>query len=365
MTKIFNLFAGMKMLFSLAFLTILVSCGQNPTGKAPKKEAIKADTVSVFTLKMDSVEKIISLPGDLLPNEGIQIRAKVQGYIAEIKVDIGSVVRRGQVLALVDAPDLLAKERAAESRYLSSKDYYDRIYAASKTDGVIAPSELEKARDQMQSDEAVFKAAKFDESSYKLVDKYFAILAPFDGVITKRNVNAGSFVGNPNEKPLFEIEDARLMRLYVNVPEVYTSAKLADETAEVITRSLPDRKFSAKLVRKAGNIDINSRSEQWEFEIQNQNNELKSGSYADVKLRLMRPQPSFVVPNSAVVTTLEKKFVIKTDKNVTQWVDVRTGFTMGEKQEIFGELKPGDTIVLKGNEELKADKKVIYRIAGK
>jgi membrane fusion protein (multidrug efflux system) len=355
----------MKVLILISVLMAFASCSQKPTASGAKKEDTKADTLAAFSLKMDTAQKTISLPGDLLPNEGIQIRAKIQGYIASIKVDIGSSVRKGQVLALVDAPDLLAKERAAESRYLSSKDYYNRINSASKTEGVVAPSELEKSRNQMLSDEAELKATKLDESSYKLVDKYFAILAPFDGTITKRNVNAGSFVGSSNEKPLFEMEDARLMRLYINVPEIYTGAKLVGETAGVTTRSLPDRKFEAKLVRTAGSIDINSRSEQWEFELQNQNNDLKSGSYADVKLRLTRGRPSFIVPISAVVTTLEKKFVIRIEKGVTQWVDVRTGFMMGEQQEVFGDLNPGDILVLKGNEELKPNKKVVTRISGK
>ena len=87
--------------------------------------------------------------------------------------------------------------------------------------------------------------------------------------------------------------------------------------------------------------------------------ELKAGSYADVKLHFLRSQQSLVVAASAVVTTLEKKFVIKVSNNTTQWVDVRPGFNMGEKQEVFGDLKAGDTIVLKANEELKAGTKMI------
>ena len=91
----------------------------------------------------------------------------------------------------------------------------------------------------------------------------------------------------------------------------------------------------------------------------NASRELKAGSYADVRLRFLRSQQSLVVPASAVVTTLEKKFVIKVSGDVLQWIDTRGGFNMGEKQEIFGELKAGDTIVLKANEELKPGTKVI------
>jgi multidrug efflux pump subunit AcrA (membrane-fusion protein) len=151
----------------------------------------------------------------------------------------------------------------------------------------------------------------------------------------------------------------------VPVPEVYTGAVLLNNAAEVTTRSQPDKKFKATLVRASGSIDNQSRSELWEFAIPNTNGELKAGSYSDVKLRFLRSKPSIIVPTSAVVTTLEKKFVIKVSNNTTQWIDVRPGFNMGEKQEIFGDLKPGDTLVMRGNEELKAGTTVIPKIEKK
>jgi membrane fusion protein (multidrug efflux system) len=314
---------------------------------------------------MDSAQKTVVLPGDLLPDENVQIRAKVQGYISTIKVDIGSKVTKGQVLALIDAPELNtrvqelnAKEKAAQSRYLASKDYYERIGTASKSDGVIAASELERTKNQLQADEAEYKAAQFAVSSNRQIGNYLAIVAPYNGVITKRNINVGSFVGSVGEKPLFEIENNKLLRLRVAVPEVYTNAVLIDNTGDLTTRSFPDKKFKAKLVRKSGSIDNDTRSELWEFEIPNTTGELKAGSYADVKLHFLRTQPSFVLPTSAVVTTMEKKFVIKLSNNTTQWIDVRGGFNMGDKQEIFGDVKTGDTLVLKGNEELKPGRKV-------
>jgi RND family efflux transporter MFP subunit len=251
------------------------------------------------------------------------------------------------------------KVNAALSRYQTSKDYFQRVNTASKTDGVIAPSELQRSRNQMMADSSEYKAALFAASSYRQVGNYLAIVAPYDGIITKRNVEVGSFVGNANEKPLFELEDNATLRLRVPVPEVYTGAKLLDNSVDLNTRSFPDKKFKAKLVRRSGSIDNETRSEVWEFEVLNTNRELKAGSYADVRLHFLRPHLSLVVPTSAIVTTLEKKFVIKVTGNLTQWVDVRAGFNLGENQEIFGELKAGDTIVLKANEELKAGTKLI------
>jgi membrane fusion protein (multidrug efflux system) len=365
MTTIFKHTSRMRIFIPLALLIPVISCNQGEPAPAVKKQEAKMDTVKAFILAMDSAQKTVVLPGDLLPDENVQIRAKVQGYISTIKVDIGSKVTKGQVLALIDAPELNtrvqelnAKEKAAQSRYLASKDYYERIGTASKSDGVIAASELERTKNQLQADEAEYKAAQFAVSSNRQIGNYLAIVAPYNGVITKRNINVGSFVGSVGEKPLFEIENNKLLRLRVAVPEVYTNAVLIDNTGDLTTRSFPDKKFKAKLVRKSGSIDNDTRSELWEFEIPNTTGELKAGSYADVKLHFLRTQPSFVLPTSAVVTTMEKKFVIKLSNNTTQWIDVRGGFNMGDKQEIFGDVKTGDTLVLKGNEELKPGRKV-------
>jgi RND family efflux transporter MFP subunit len=278
-------------------------------------------------------------------------------------------VRKGQVLALIDAPEvnthveeLNEKVRAAKARYLSSKDYYDRIYTASQTDGVVAGNELEQRKNQMTADSSDYSAAVFAASSYKQIGDYLAIIAPTNGVITKRNIDVGSFVGSANDKPLFELDNNSILRLRVAIPEVYTEAILLNNSGDLTTRSLPDKKFKAQLVRKSGSIDNETRSEIWEFEIPNGDHQLLPGSYADVKLHFVRPQKSFVVPATAVVTTLERKFVIKVSADTTKWIDVRAGFNMADKQEIFGDLNEGDTLILKSNEELKEGRKVIPAI---
>lgn len=353
----------------LLAIAACIACNNNTSTTVTNREEVKADSVIAFVLKTDSVKKDLSLPGELEPNENAQIRAKVQGYIRKIHVDIGSRVRRGQVLALIDAPEinshiqeLNSKVKAAQARYQSSKDYYDRINSASKADGVIAESELQKTRDQMIADESEYKAALYSAASYRQMGRYLAIVAPYSGVITKRNIDQGSFVGNPNEQPLFELQDNARLKLMVAVPEAYTGAALLNNSGDLTTRAFPDKKFKAKLVRKSGRIDNSTRSETWEFEVPNPKDELKAGSYADVKLHFIRSQPSLVVPTSAIVTSLERKFVIKIIDGNAEWVDVRAGFNMGDKQEVFSDLKAGDTIVLKGNEELKPDTKLVIKI---
>jgi hypothetical protein len=129
------------------------------------------------------------------------------------------------------------------------------------------------------------------------------------------------------------------------------------------TKANPDQQFEGLLVRRSGSIDPATRTEIWEFEIKNDKNILRPGSFADVKLDVSRAHPSFVVPFPAVVTTLEKKFVIRVRGGVTEWVDVAQGINLPDKTEIFGKLTEGDTLVAKGNEELKPGTRVITKLS--
>ncbi|SDX62836.1 RND family efflux transporter, MFP subunit [Hydrobacter penzbergensis] len=358
----------MKYLIPAVLLSAAAACNQPQEAAGIPKEDAKTDTVKVLVLSLDSAKKAISLPGELLPYENAQVRSKIQGYVRQLSVDIGSKVNKGQVLALIDAPEintrvleLNEKVKAAMARYHASKDYFDRIALASKSDGVIAPLELERIKNQMMADSSEYNAAVLAAKSYRQVGNYLAIIAPYNGTITKRNVVVGSFVGNPADKPLFELESNGKLRLQVAVPEVYTNAGLFNNTGELTTRSLPDKKFKAALMRKSGSISSDTRSELWEFEIPNTTGELKAGGYADVKLQFVRSGRSLTAPVSAIVTTQERKFVIKVTGNTVHWVDVRAGFNMGDKQELFGDIKAGDTLVAKASEELKDGTKIITK----
>lgn len=341
------------------------SCNENTKGESSHTSTPAIDSLKSFRLKSEKLDKHISLPGELLAYERVEVRPKVTGYIKQLKVDIGSNVKKGQILAMIDAPEVQSrsgeggsKMNAAKAKFEASLDNYQRVLQASKTKGIISASELQKAKNQMLSDSAEYESQKFAFQSFKQVGNYLALTSPFDGTITQRNIYEGSFVGGTNEKPLLVIEDTRKLRLRIAVPEAFTGVELKDNKVKFTTKSYPNKPFSAHLVRKAGSIDFNTRTEIWEFEVENGDNTLKAGSFANVSLSISRKDPSFFVPFSAVVTTLEKKFVIKVSNDSTRWVDVSPGINLSDKTEIFGELVEGDTLVIKANEEIKANEKV-------
>ncbi|MBZ5857686.1 efflux RND transporter periplasmic adaptor subunit [Flavihumibacter profundi] len=355
----------------LAILTITCAAACNQPGRQPSKDAAspKADSVAAFLLQTAALDKTFSLPGELLPNEKVLVYGKVSGYVKKIFVDIGSPVKQGQVIALLDAPEMQSKIaeskqrlESVRSKWVNSNDVYKRLSEAAKYDGVIAPTDLERAKNQVASDAALLQAAQSELNAVQETAGYLTLRAPFAGTVTKRNVDAGAYVGKPGEMPLFEIEDNSVLRLRISIPEALTGTKVKDEKVLFTIKAIPGKKYEGKLYRKSGSLDINTRSEIWEFMISNTDRTLKPGMFADCKLNIQREGKSFFVPYSALVTTLEKKFVIKVRDNTTSWVDVGQGINLADKIEIFGALNEGDTLVMKANEELKADTKLVIKI---
>ncbi len=338
---------------------ILGRCKNNQSAK-PSTDAGGLDTIPVFILHDTSVAKNIELPAELLPYEQAALFARVQGYIKDIKVDLGDKVHRGQTLALIEAPELQTKYaefesslQAAKAKYMSSSDVYQRLYKASqaKTAGIVAPVDLERSRNQLVADSASYESARKLAQSYKEVAGFLALEAPFDGIVTARNADRGALVGN--NQMILTVQNNRMLRLRIAVPELYMASGTQKKEVSFRVDAYPEKLFSATLSRKSGSIDPATRTEQWEFSYDNKGNELTSGAFAYVKLDLQRNGNSFVVPPAAIATTQERKFVIRVKNGKAEWVDVRQGMSTDKGIEIFGNINNGDTLVGRATDERK------------
>lgn len=340
-------------------------------GKVPETTEAKPtkDTLQAFVVKQQIVSKIISLPSQLEPFERANLFAKVQGYVRKMNVDIGDKVKAGQVLAVVEAAEhnanlsqSVASAQSAKAKYHSSKDAYDRLVIAAKEPGAIAEGELVRAQNQAMADSSAYDAAKQASNAYSQVNNYLIIKAPFNGVITQRNADPGDLVSSANPKPLLIVENNALLRLKIPVPETYTDAAAEAKNINFTVDALPDKNFSAALYRKSNTIDPANRTELWEFLVKNDDGLLKSGMFADVKLPLVRKNPSLVVPYPAVATTIEKRFVVKYENGHAQWIDVRNGINMDSTLEVFGDIKPGDTLLMKATDEIKNGSSIVVKL---
>lgn len=352
---------------SIAFvlITVTISCCSPRKEVANEPGNQQPDSVRVFTLTKDSVSKVLKLPAELRAWERAEVYAKVEGYVKELKVEIGDHVRKNDVLLILDAPEVTANYtkasadlQAALSKYQTSRDNYTRHLIASKEKGAISESEMERTRNEMLADSATYLAAKSGTGAFNQLNNYLVIRSAFDGVVTQRNVDPGTLVGK-SQKPLFVVENLTRLRMRVFVPEAFTGATSSGEDTPFTVDAQPSKKYHGRLSRKSNQIDEATRTELWEFEVPNPGKELKSGMYASVSFTVHRNERSFVAPYTAVVTTLEKTFVIRVRDNKTEWVDVRTGVNMTETIEIFGDLREGDQLVTRASDEIKNNKLVV------
>ncbi|MBS1526603.1 MAG: efflux RND transporter periplasmic adaptor subunit [Bacteroidetes bacterium] len=302
----------------------------------------------------------LTLTGEIIPLNRANIYAKTAGYIKDLKVDIGSKVTKGQILCVIEAPELNAAQAQARStsmsakaKYESSRSTYLRLVKAAQVPGAVAANELDVAHDQMSSDSAAYQAAREAEKANSAIAGYLTVRAPFNGVVTTRNIFKGDYVDNTGKMLLFTVDDNSLLRIDVDVPEAYNSALLDSNKATFTIAADPGVKYKAELARKSDAVDPQIRAETWEFTFRNQASTLKPGMLAQVTLPVSRRQPGFMVPYKAVLTTQERKVVMKVLENHVKWVDVKTGFTGSDKTEVLGELNTGDQLINAPNEEIR------------
>jgi membrane fusion protein (multidrug efflux system) len=355
----------------LAICALLSGCGEGSKDGAQTASAapVIQDTVQVFLLKRDTANKTVDLPSELFPYLQTDLFAKVQGFVQEMKVDIGDRVYKGQTLAVIEAPEVRTRVseseatlQSARAKYTASADKYRRLYQASQaaSPGIVAPVDLISSHDQMLSDSAAYEAIRQQSIAYKEVSGYLYITAPFAGVITARKADPGALVSASSM--LLTLQDNHVLRLRVAVPEIYVAAT-GHGSLSFGVDAYPEQRFTGVLTRKTETLDPATRTELWEFDVDNSKHLLKAGAFVSARIKMERSAPSFILPPSAIATTLERKFVIRVKNGKVEWVDVRQGMTTDSGVEIFGDLRPGDTLLLKATDDRKAGSTAFWKLS--
>ncbi|MFI5163920.1 MAG: efflux RND transporter periplasmic adaptor subunit [Bacteroidia bacterium] len=346
-------------LFSLMW----TSCSRKETDTPEKRS--DAANYTLCIIKEQSLGTTLRLPAQLNPFEEVSIYPRVTGYIKNIPVDIGSIVKQGQVIMEMEAPDVEQNNLAAQERYIkvqasyrASKDNYYRLRNTAKTAGAVSPNDLQVAQSQMQSDSALCNSEKANWMAMESMKDYLIVKAPFDGTITQRNIHPGALVtvGNKTDmKPLLELQQISKLRLQVKVPETFATQLENNQKISFVVDALPGKTFTGTITRQANSLDEKYRSESFEIDVINADNLLMPGMYAEVLLPLKGHANACLVPQSAVVISTEKKYVIKVQNNKTILTDVTTGNEDKGMIEIFGDVKAGDSVIEKASEEIKQD----------
>jgi len=352
-----------------SFVLVLFACSQKEEKKEqPKDEVTKSVSYPTAPIHFINPEYEISVPAELKPYEQVVIYAKVGGFVQHLYVDRGDHVRKGQLLAVLEAPEMeqqylssKSSEQKVYNDYLYAKQAYDRLIDASKTTGAVADIELDRAKSAMESAKSAYDASKAGTAHASHLQQYLRITAPFDGIITQRNVSVGALAGTGSNTPLFMIAQGNKLRLTLSLPEKHALSVKRGMSATFTVSAQPGKTFDAKLSRTSGLLDQQDRSLTLEFDVDNSSGELQGGDYAQVKLKLQRKNPSYWVQRKSVLNTQSGTFVLTLNDNEIKRVLVNEGIRLDTLTEVFGNLSPEDKVILKPSEEIKEGKTFIEK----
>ncbi len=366
------------------------SCGSNSgaSANAANSQGTAASTPTVEVAKVVSKKLAITvrLPGELQPYEVVAVYPKVTAFVDSINVDRGSAVKTGQLMAHLVAPEIAAQRAEAQSKLqgaeaqrgeaeakLASDDStYQRLKSASATPGVVAGNDLEVAQKAVEADrarlESVREGAQAARSALKSLSEmegYLQLRAPFDGVVTERNVHPGALVGPASGSgmgvPIVRVEKTSRLRLLVPVPEKYVAGMKEGANVQFSVPAFPNQTFSGKVARIAHSLDVRTRTMPVELDVTNSDGRLASGMFPEVVWPVSRSQPTLFVPTSAVARTTEATFVVRIRDGNTEWINVQSGEVDGKQTEVFGDLREGDDVAVRGTDELRPGTHVTTR----
>ncbi|MBS1563819.1 MAG: efflux RND transporter periplasmic adaptor subunit [Bacteroidetes bacterium] len=339
----------------------LSACGENKAN-TNKPVATAAAHYDIAKVEKEPLQQTVRLPAQLSAYEEVSIFPKVNGYVKQVTVDIGSHVKQGQLLMVLDAPELLQAAMQAREKYMRAKadcalaiENYTRLKQAAATPGAVSMIDLAAARSRMEADSAICNAEKASWEMQQTMIGYLNVTAPFGGVITERNVHPGALVSaaGKDSKPMLELKQLLRLRLQVDVPEAYASSLRGKDTVSFFLSAWPGRKFTGHINRQSMNMNMQYRTERVEIDVPNDKEELSPGMYADVLLSSRGNADAFVVPKSAVITSTERKYVILVKNGMAMKTDVSTGNQTADKVEVFGNMAAGDEVLTNPTDEIR------------
>jgi RND family efflux transporter MFP subunit len=326
--------------------------GVQEIGRWSERQAIP--TVAVVTPKSAPGQAELVLPGNIDAFSTGQIFARASGYVKEWYEDIGAHVTKGQVLALIDTPDLdqqLAQARAdlmtAQANEKLSNVTAGRWQVLATRDIVSQQAKDEKVSD-LQAKTANMQAAQANVARLESLQSFNRLVAPFDGVITSRGVDIGHLVsaGGNSGRPLFTVADVHRMRVYVNVPQAFLGELKPGLSASLVLPQYPDQTFTATLTTTSNSVSQDSRSALVELQAENPDGKLWPGSFAEVHFHLDSKTNVLHVPATALFFGPRGiEVAVVTPDGKARLSSVEVGRNLGSEVEILGGVAADASVI--------------------
>ncbi len=351
----------------VAFVVIFGILGRRKANAqlAQETRELAIPTVAVVHPKLGAPQQEIILPGNMQPYIDAPIYARTNGYLKTWTADMGARVKAGQLLAEIDSPevdqqlqqaraDLATAEVNLNLAEITARRYKDLM----KTDSV-AQQDVDNATGSYDARKSAVESARSNVKRLQDMQSFEKIYAPFDGLITARNTDIGALIDSGSSggtaRELFHIAAVDRLRVFVNVPQVYSPKIKAGLKAGLTLTEYPGRQFEGTVVRDSGSIDNSTRTLLTEIDVNNPTGELKPGGYVEVHLKMPSGVTTYTLPeNSIIYKSAGLQVATVKDGKTIQLVSISPGRDFGTEMEIVSGLK-GDESVLANPPDSIAD----------
>ena len=349
----------MKTKIFITLLTfLLLSCSDSENQQSEKTiQTEKNPNVKVANPQQRSFTSTLHIIGNALPNKQVNIHAMEGGFLSDLKKDIGDKVQKGDVLAVLNNPELTREleinkvaKQVAEANYLRFK----KVIA--KTPELTTLQEFEKV-------EATYLMANAKYKATANRDSLLSIRAPFSGVITARNVELGALIqsgiNNSNAADLFELMDMETIRLTIALPETEVDNISKGMQAAISFTELPGEQFSAQVTRMTNAIGNRTKTMQVQLDIPNRNGKIKAGMYANVEIQLQSTGDKISLPNEALIAVKSEFFVLQVKDGIVKRTLIKKGLSNIQFFEVLSnEINENSKVIVEGKAMVKAGMKV-------
>ena len=325
-----------------------------------RARAVGHPSVNVIVARHSPNANEILLPASLQAFQEIPIYARTTGYLSRFLVDLGDHVTAGQTLAIIDGPEVdqeLNQSRAALEQARANLELARSSAVRWKGLGeqnAVSQQEVDEKQAAFAAREADTHAAEANVSRLTQLKQYQTITAPFEGVISARNVDVGALVTSGSAgRELFRLAQTDPLRIYAAIPQAYSRSIHPGLTVELFVNEFPSRTFTGKVVRVAGALDAASRTLLTEVQIPNEKNELLAGMFGQVRFRLQAGEPPLIIPSNAIILRSDGTFVAVVDATHTvHLTKVKIGRDFGLTVEVTAGIKEGTTVVANPSDSL-------------
>jgi RND family efflux transporter MFP subunit len=312
--------------------------------------------VSVVQLQRTAATQEITLPGNVEPFVSAPIYSRTNGYLQKWYVDIGDHVKQGQLLAVIETPEVDQQLQQSRSNLATAQanlklaEITANRYQGLLNSHAVAQQDVDTATQTFHANQAIVEADHANVRQLETLQSFEKIYAPFDGIITARNTDIGNLIDSGSsggvKTDLFHIAQPGKLRVYVDVPESYAPSVKTGLIADLSLAEFPGRTFQGKVVRTADAINVTTRTLQVEIDVNNPSGTLLTGSYAEVTLKLPEVNSTYLLPAETLIFRTQDLLVAVVKDGKAVLTRVTPGRDLGEKIEIVAGLSPEDQVIV-------------------